>query len=117
MRPPASGRGPYEWAARVGEGVVPAPDRAVSLREGVRRLAQVGGKDTDKRIADLLEEALTLAYDAGVREGRSAERAQLAAVIQERVRAAVASIAVEPARCPHCLGRGCEPCGMTGNRT
>lgn len=70
----------------------------------------------DKAIAARLSEVLAQAYAAGVREGRSDYQAQAGHLIRDQVMRAFQAVALEPAQCPHCLGRGCVPCGNVGKR-
>ena len=79
------------------------------------------GKPPRQVIEPIIRERLEVAFDAGVREGRSAMRAELEEVIRDAVARAVASISLEPAPCPHCVGgragdMPCEPCNGTGKR-
>jgi hypothetical protein len=109
-------RAPGPWAASVGGPVLPVQDHAAITREAVKARARAGGARVDALVDEILCAALTAAYEAGTREGRSAAQSELRHVIQDRIRHAVASIQIEPARCPHCLGRGCEACKDSGNR-
>lgn len=70
----------------------------------------------DSAVADTVEVCLAEAFEAGVREGESRMHAKLASVIQGRVEKAIKGMPIEIAPCPHCLGRGCPPCGDTGKR-
>ena len=113
---------PILYATERGGCPLPVEVHATQYVEAIRRAITMPGRATrEASVAEALAPMLRAAYEAGVREGESRALASLETVMRDRVRAAVSSIVVTPARCPHCDGGRtasgpCSVCGGTGNR-
>lgn len=78
-----------------------------SLKNSVRN----GG---EKALTATLRSIIADVFRAGHALGKSEAEHALREVVSERVKAAIAGIAIEAAKCPHCTGLGCSECGDTG---
>lgn len=113
-----------KYADRRGGLALPVSSHAESLAASCRRsvaLRTKSDQSVESVIAPLIEVALREAFDAGTRFGQSEAEAKLEDVLRARVERAIAGLATEPARCPHCHGGrtdygSCEPCNGTGKR-
>lgn len=97
------------WGGR--EYVCGIDDRAQQYTDLVKHAAQNGGAEA-VRVA--IKRMLAATFRAGHALGKAEAEHALREVVSERVRAAIAGIAIEPAKCPHCAGLGCDECGDTG---
>lgn len=109
------------YAHALGEAVFSVHEHARACAHVCAEAVRNGRRDVEpeKHIEPVIEERLTTAFEAGVRQGRAELQAELESIIRERVRKAVEGIGLEPAKCPHCIGGradagDCDECRGTG---
>lgn len=77
----------------------------------LKHAVQNGG---EKAFSARLRELLASTFRRGHALGKAEAEHALREIVGERVKKAIEGIAIEPAKCPHCAGLGCDECGRTG---
>ncbi len=103
-----------KWKAATGEHCHDAYFHADMVAKHVMRRVKAGDKP-ESTIHTMVEEALRIAYQRGVKFGRAQAEHSLSDVIRAKIDNVLGDVAkCARADCPDCSGRGCVECKGTG---